>query len=72
MSVNVDEASTANLYRRVLSVAKEAFPDKTNQEAVTEFVRQGLHLKRFLGVYGTSRRTAPPAVVEPDGSYTLN
>ena len=70
MSGNVDEASTANLYRRVVSAAQEAYPDKTPQEAVTEFVRQGLHLTRFLGVYGTSR-TAAPAVQESDGSFTI-
>ena len=70
MSGNVDEASTANLYRRVVSAAQEAYPDKTPQEAVTEFVRQGLHLTRFLGVYGTSR-TAAPAVQERDGSFTI-
>ena len=70
MSGNVDEASTANLYRRVVSAAKEAFPDKTDQEAVTEFVRQGFHLTKFLGVYGTSRTTAP-AVQETDGSFTI-
>jgi len=70
MSGNVDEESTANLYRRVVSAAQEAYPDKTPQEAVTEFVRQGLHLTRFLGVYGTSR-TATPAVQESDGSFTI-
>ena len=70
MSGNVDEESTANLYRRVVSAAQEAYPDKTPQEAVTEFVRQGLHLTRFLGVYGTSR-TAAPAVQESDGSFTI-
>jgi hypothetical protein len=70
MSGNVDEEATANLYRRVLSAAKEAYPDKPDQEAVTEFVRQGLHLTGFLGVYGTSR-TAAPAVRERDGSYTI-
>lgn len=70
MSGNVDEASTANLYRRVVSSAQEAYPDKTPQEAVTEFVRQGLHLTRFLGVYGTSR-TAVPAVKERDGTFTI-
>jgi hypothetical protein len=70
MSGNVDEESTANLYRRVVSAAKEAYPDKTPQEAVTEFVREGLHLTRFLGVYGTSR-TAAPAVRERDGSFTI-
>ena len=70
MSGNVDEESTANLYRRVVSAAQEAYPDKTPEEAVTEFVRQGLHLTRFLGVYGTSR-TAAPAVEERDGSFTI-
>jgi hypothetical protein len=70
MSGNVDEESTANLYRRVVSAAKEAFPDKTDQEAVTEFVRQGFHLTKFLGVYGTSRTTAP-AVEERNGSFTI-
>jgi hypothetical protein len=70
MSGNVDEESTANLYRRVVSAAQEAYPDKTPQEAVTEFVRQGLHLTRFLGVYGTSRTTAP-IVEETDGSFTI-
>ena len=70
MSGNVDEEATANLYRRVLSAAKEAFPDKSDQEAVTEFVRQGFHLTKFLGVYGTSR-TAAPAVEEKDGSFTI-
>ena len=70
MSGNVDEESTANLYRRVVSAAQEAYPDKTPQEAVTEFVRQGLHLTRFLGVYGTSR-TAAPVVQESDGSFTI-
>jgi len=70
MSGNVDEESTANLYRRVVSAAQEAFPDKTPQEAVTEFVRQGFHLTRFLGVYGTSR-TAAPAVQEKDRSFTI-
>ena len=70
MSGNVDEESTANLYRRVVSAAQEAYPDKTPQDAVTEFVRQGLHLTRFLGVYGTSR-TAAPVVEEDDGSFTI-
>ena len=70
MSGNVDEESTANLYRRVVSAAQEAYPDRTPQEAVTEFVRQGLHLTRFLGVYGTSR-TAAPVVQESDGSFTI-
>jgi hypothetical protein len=70
MSGNVDEESTANLYRRVVSAAKEAYPDKTPQEAVTEFVREGFHLTKFLGVYGTSR-TAAPAVRERDGSFTI-
>ncbi len=70
MSGNVDEESTANLYRRVFSAAKEAYPDKTPQDAVTEFVRQGLHLTRFLGVYGTSR-TASPAVQESDRTFTI-
>ena len=70
MSGNVDEASTANLYRRVVSAAQEAYPDKKPQEAVTEFVRQGLHLNRFLGVYGTSR-TAAPAVQESNRTFTI-
>ena len=70
MSGNVDEESTANLYRRVVSAAREAYPDKTPQDAVTEFVRQGLHLTRFLGVYGTSR-TASPAVQESDRTFTI-
>lgn len=71
LSGNVDEESTANLYRRVVSAAKEAYPDKPDAEAVTEFVRQGLHLTRFLGVYGTQRQTTPPVVEEQDGSFTI-
>ena len=71
LSGNVDEESTANLYRRVLSAAKEAYPDKPDAEALTEFVRQGFHLTRFLGVYGTQRQTTPPFVQEPDGSITI-
>ena len=70
-SLNVDEESTANLYRRVLSAAKEAYPEKNDQEAIEEFVRQGLHLTRFLGVYGTARQTTPPYVREQDGSITI-
>jgi len=70
-SLNVDEESTANLYRRVLSAAKEAYPEKNDQEAIEEFVRQGLHLTRFLGVYGISSPTTPPYVEEPDGSITI-
>tara|TARA_R110002012_G_scaffold16814_1_gene64262 strand:+ start:22 stop:2223 length:2202 start_codon:yes stop_codon:yes gene_type:complete len=71
MSGNVDEESTANLYRNVLSAAKKVYPDKTDQEAVQEFVRQGLHLASFAGVYGTDR-TGPPLVQESDGSFTLS
>lgn len=71
MSGNVDEESTANLYRRVVSAAQEAFPDKTPEEAVTEFVRQGFHLTKFLGVYGTSRRAVPGVIEERDGSFTI-
>ena len=71
MSGNVDEESTANLYRNVLSAAKKVYPDKTDQEAVQEFVRQGLHLASFAGVYGTDR-TGPPLVRERDGSFTLS
>jgi hypothetical protein len=72
MSGNVDEEATANLYRRVLSAAKEAFPERPDQEAVSEFVRQGLHLTRFLGVYGTSRVAAPGVWEERDGSFTIS
>ena len=71
MSGNVDEESTANLYRNVLSAAKKVYPDKTDQEAVQEFVRQGLHLASFAGVYGTDR-TGPPLVRERDGSFTFS
>ena len=71
MSGNVDEESTANLYRRVLSSAREAYPNKSDQDAVEEFVRQGLHLKGFLGVFGTRRPATPPVVLESDGSFTL-
>ena len=71
MSGNVDEESTANLYRNVLSAAKKVYPDKTDQEAVQEFVRQGLHLTSFAGVYGTDR-ISPPLVRERDGSFTLS
>jgi len=70
-SGDVDEESTANLYRRILSAAKEAYPDMPDEDAIAEFARQGLHLTGFLGVYGTARRTTPPAVKEPDGSYTI-
>jgi len=70
-SGNVDEASTANLYRRVLSAAKEAYPDMDDQAAVAEFVRQGLHLTKYLGVYGGTRQTTAPYVLEQDGSITI-
>ena len=71
LSGNVDEEATANLYRRVVSAAKEAYPGKSDAEAVSEFVREGLHLTRFLGVYGTNRQTTPPVVQEQDGSFTI-
>ena len=72
LSGNVDEEATTNLYRRVLSAAKEAYPNKPDAEAVTEFVRQGLHLTRFLGVYGTQRQTTPAGVFENrDGSFSI-
>ena len=72
LSGNVDEEATTNLYRRVLSAAKEAYPNKPDAEAVTEFVRQGLHLTRFLGVYGTQRQTTPAGVFEnSDGSFSI-
>ena len=71
-SGNVDEESTANIYRRVLSAAKEIYPEKDDQEAVAEFVRQGLHLEQgFFGVFGKRRPTTPPAVYNEDGTITI-
>ena len=72
LSGNVDEESTANLYRNLVSAATSARPDLPEEEAVTEFVRQGLHLTSFLGVFGQQdERTIPPVVVEPDGTITI-
>jgi hypothetical protein len=72
LSMNVDEEVTANLYRNLLSAATTAYPDRSEEEAVNEFVRQGLHLTRFLGVFGRDERRRAPYVIEPDGSITLS
>jgi len=73
LSGNVDEESTANLYRNLVSAATTAYPELSEEEAVTEFTRQGLHLTSFLGVFGQRDEGAiPPYVREPDGSITLS
>ena len=72
LSGNVDEESTANLYRNLVSAATSAYPEKSEEEAVTEFVRQGLHLTSFLGVFGQRDEGAiPPYVREMDGTVTI-
>jgi hypothetical protein len=72
LSGNVDEESTANLYRNLVSAATSAYPEKSEEEAVTEFVRQGLHLTSFLGVFGQRDEGAiPPYVIEDDGTFTI-
>jgi hypothetical protein len=72
LSGNVDEESTANLYRNLVSAATTAYPELSEEEAVTEFTRQGLHLTRFLGVFGRDEGKTAPYVREPDGSITLS
>jgi len=71
LSGNVDEESTANLYRNLVSAATSAYPEKSEEEAVTEFVRQGLHLTSFLGVFGRDEGAIPPYVLEDNNTVTI-
>ena len=71
LSGNVDEESTANLYRSLVSAATVAYPELSDKEAVAKFVQQGLHLTGFHRVFGRDESTISPYVREPNGSYTI-
>ena len=72
LSGDVDEESTANLYRLVTSAATREFPNLTEREAVTKFVDSGLHLTRYLGTFGGgARQSTPPGYYGRDGRFNI-
>jgi hypothetical protein len=58
-----DEEATSNLYRMVSTAALREYPNLPPAEAVKKFVDMGMHLQRYLGVFGRGAKQSTPSVV---------
>ena len=63
LSQATDEEATSNLYRMVSTAALREYPNLPPAEAVKKFVDMGMHLQRYLGVFGRGAKQSTPNVV---------
>ena len=63
LSGATDEEATSNLYRMVSTAALREYPNLPPAEAVKKFVDMGMHLQRYLGVFGRGAKQSTPSVV---------
>ena len=63
LSQATDEEATSNLYRMVSTAALREYPNLPPAEAVKKFVDMGMHLQRYLGVFGRGAKQSTPKVV---------